>query len=90
MFSFGVIIYRLLLNALPIFPADSLVAVYRAGNHHSQFFLAPEGLASICQQRVCFLLLQLVNHCLRAQEDGRPLPIWTTIVLKEILSEIFL
>jgi serine/threonine protein kinase len=90
MFSFGMIIYRLLLNALPIFPADSLVGVYRAGDHHSRFFLAPEGLAAVCQQRVCFLLLQLVNLCLRAQEDGRPLPIWTTIVLKEILTEVFL
>lgn len=31
MFSFGVIIFRLLLNALPIFPSDSLVRVYRYG-----------------------------------------------------------
>lgn len=90
MFSFGVIIFRLLLNALPFFPADSLVGVYRAGAQHQRFLFAPEGLASVCQEQVCFLLLQLVNLCLRAQEDSRPLPIWTTIILKEILTEIFL
>ena len=90
MFSFGVVIHRVLLNALPFFPADSLVGVYRAGEHHGRFLLAPEALASVCNQQVCFLLLQLVKLCLRAQEEGRPLPIWTTIILKEILTEVFL
>ena len=90
MFSFGIIIYRILMNALPFFPADSLINVYKAGLHHTRYFLAPEALTSICNQQVCFLLLQLVNLCMKGQEDGRPLPIWSTIILKEILTEVFL
>jgi hypothetical protein len=41
MFSFGVIIYRILMNALPFFPADSLISVYKAGLHHQRYLLAP-------------------------------------------------
>lgn len=67
MFSFGIIVYRLLHSALPFFPVDSLVGVYRRKAYHSRLMVAPEALTSICQEQVCFLLLQLVNLCLRVE-----------------------
>lgn len=33
-FSFGVVIFRVLLNILPFFPSDSLIAIYKAKAYH--------------------------------------------------------
>lgn len=67
MFSFGIIIFRTLLNALPFFASDELISIYKAKSYSSRFFFCPERLRAVCQEKVCYLLLQMINICMRVE-----------------------
>jgi serine/threonine protein kinase len=88
-FSFGVIMFRLLAGFLPFYPGDSLIRVFSSGEYHWRWLLAAERVEEMARPEACELLLQLMGRCVRVEGEGRPLPIWCTIILKEIISYLY-
>lgn len=83
------IIFRLLVGGLPFYPGDSLIRLLSSGEYHSRWLVAVERVEEMVRPEVCELLLQLIGRCLRVEGEGRPLPIWCTIILKEIISYLY-
>ena len=82
MFSFGVVAFKAITGDLPFRATDSLIHVFRMKNQGKRWFLAPEKVMEYGRADVCALLMLLVSKCLSIAPEARPLPVWTTIILR--------
>jgi hypothetical protein len=55
------------MNTLPFFPSDNLINTYRNKQYHDKIFLCPERVSDLCKEQTGYLLMLLVDKCMKAE-----------------------
>lgn len=81
-FSFGILLYKMLINSHPFFPSDELIPLYQKRTYNSRFMLCPEGVEQFLHQKVSSIFLFYISKCMSEDAEERPLPSWSAFILR--------